>query len=189
MNQDSFLLPDHCDNLGVELQRRLMRETKAPPPTAPAEKWIEQHTNLAEQLNVRWPLKASSRLAASEWYQTLPPREQQARLGNSIVLAATQALCFVEVWNQKLAAQQKSTIAFADLSQSISRMPTSTRASKAVCSVELTLACRWFQPFFRTRSSGMSERGGLCWVSAPKILWQLPRLRPRNVSSARAAAQ
>ena len=75
------MLPPDDEGVLEELSRRLARLEKgsdAPKGGAGGEKWKEQHQALAESLGVQWPLTPSAEVLASEWYKTLPEREQQA---------------------------------------------------------------------------------------------------------------
>ncbi|CAK9066604.1 unnamed protein product [Durusdinium trenchii] len=84
--------------------------------TADSARWPEQHSTLAEKYGVQWPLQPSAELAASEWFNILPPREKEV-------------LCFVEIMSQQITSSEEK-IQFVDISQSASRLPTSTKGSK-----------------------------------------------------------
>lgn len=80
------MLPEDHPNLSMELQRRLERQQAGTSVGGGGDKWKEQHANAAESLGIQWPLTPSESLATSEWYATLPEREQQA--GAAVLMPA-----------------------------------------------------------------------------------------------------
>lgn len=79
--QDNFLLNDEDPQVTAERSRRLEKRTKKAEGSgsvSASDKWREQHSSLAEHIGVKWPLTPSDLLPRSDWYRTLPEREQQA---------------------------------------------------------------------------------------------------------------
>jgi site-specific DNA-cytosine methylase len=84
--RDHFLLKDDDRVVLAELNHRLnagdrraqRKASSEPGPSSSGDKWREQHSNLAEQLGVKWPLTPSTHLTQSRWFEALPDREQQA---------------------------------------------------------------------------------------------------------------
>ncbi|CAL1145414.1 unnamed protein product [Cladocopium goreaui] len=74
---DHFLLKDDDRVVLAELNRRLnagdrraqRKASSEPGPSSSGDKWREQHSNLAEQLGVKWPLTPSTQLTQSRWFE------------------------------------------------------------------------------------------------------------------------
>lgn len=113
---DVLLLPNDHPTVRAELERRA--KAKAGAKGSEKASWKDQqHTSLAEQYGVKWPLDIPQELENSEWFGILPEREKEI-------------LCFVYLMNSR--ADSSGQIGFADISQSVTRIPTSTFASKVV---------------------------------------------------------
>ncbi|CAL1131063.1 unnamed protein product [Cladocopium goreaui] len=112
---DVLLLPNDHPTVRAELERRA--KAKAGAKGSEKASWKDQHTSLAEQYGVKWPLDIPQELENSEWFGILPEREKEIP-------------CFVYLMNSR--ADSSGQIGLADISQSVTRIPTSTFASKVV---------------------------------------------------------
>ncbi|CAK8995070.1 unnamed protein product [Durusdinium trenchii] len=113
-NPDYFLLPDSHGLVQIELNRRVSKKKDGEAKDKAA--WPEQHSALAEKYGVQWPLQPSKELASSVWYDVLPDREKEV-------------LCFVNIMNERI-TNVDDKIQYVDISQSATRLPTSTRGSQ-----------------------------------------------------------
>ena len=73
------MMYDHDLAVREELARRWKSNAK----TSDKASWKDQHTHLAEQYGVQWPLEVPDQLEKSEWFHVLPAREKEAQ---SVVL-------------------------------------------------------------------------------------------------------
>ncbi|CAK8995068.1 unnamed protein product [Durusdinium trenchii] len=112
--KDYFLLPDSHGLVQIELNRRVSKKKDGEAKDKAA--WPEQHSALAEKYGVQWPLQPSKELASSVWYDVLPDREKEV-------------LCFVNIMNERI-TNVDDKIQYVDISQSATRLPTSTRGSQ-----------------------------------------------------------
>eukprot|EP00438_Fugacium_kawagutii_P001081 Skav236104 [mRNA] locus=scaffold1166:290060:291565:+ [translate_table: standard] len=115
--------------LGLRLDKRAKQKEKEAEKkqatAAPPQTWVEQHMQFAQDQRLRWGQAVAVRLAANEWYQTLGDREKDAL---------------------SLLQQCTPSIAFRDLSQSITRINSNTwkqDASKHVMSTVLPKMALW----------------------------------------------
>ena len=68
-------MPNDHPSVAAELERRSRSNQKV----TTSASWKDQHSNLAEQYGVKWPLDVPQTLSDSPWFKVLPDREKEAR--------------------------------------------------------------------------------------------------------------
>lgn len=70
------MLADDSPLVCAELARRSSLQSKSSEKAS----WKDQHSNLAEQYGVKWPLEIPPELDDAPWFHVLPAREKEAAL-------------------------------------------------------------------------------------------------------------
>ena len=70
-------MPDGHPSVVAELERRCKATQKG----SASASWKDQHSKLAEQYAVKWPLEVPQTLSDSQWFNVLPEREKEAGSG------------------------------------------------------------------------------------------------------------